>query len=761
MQMKWSGSMLFKKLIRTTFRYKAQFVSMILMVALGIGIFLGFNMEWKTIEVDTNNFYEQTNFADYRLYNEEGFSINDANQIKDIDGVSKVSRFLNVNVDVKNESKSLAINVCEDYVISTMLVTSGIEYDSNSKGIWLSDKFAEKNGYSLGDTIVLTYLNKEISGEIVGLCKASEYLICVGDSNQLLPDYSSFGFAYITPKLLESALGFSFYSQIRFSSSRSKVDLEDDINARLGKTTLLVGKDDIVSYSEARGEMEEGQTMGSILPVLFLAIAILTMITTMHRICANEKIQIGTLKALGFRDKRILFHYTSYGLFIGVVGSLLGVVLGYGVCYYIMNPNGSMGIYFDMPNWDMHMPWFCVVIVLLIICLLTLISFLSVKSMLNGTASDALRVYSPKKMKKLKIEKIKFMNRLSFGARWNLRDIFRHKSRTLMSLIGVIGCMLLLVASFGMKDTMDAYIKKLDEVNNYNVKVNLVQNCKNEDAIALNDELNGDWVSESAIKLNDKNIVLDIYSLKNNKLKLLDKNNNESKISNDGAYICMRLSEKYKVGDYIEFSPYGSNEVYEVKVVGVLRSIMNENIVMMDEYADKLGIKYSITSIYTDKESIPNYSFISSTQKKSAIMDSYDTFMELMNSMIWILVFAAVILGVIVLYNLGVMSYVERYNELATLKVVGFNDCQISKILISQNVWITALGIILGLPIGVGVLSYLIKALASEYELKLVLGEMTYIMSIVLTLVVALMVSYIISLKNKKIDMVSALKCCD
>ena len=142
-------------------------------------------------------------------------------------------------------------------------------------------------------------------------------------------------------------------------------------------------------------------------------------------------------------------------------------------------------------------------------------------------------------------------------------------------------------------------------------------------------------------------------------------------------------------------------------------------------------------------------------------MDSYDTFMELMNSMIWILVFAAVILGVIVLYNLGVMSYVERYNELATLKVVGFNDCQISKILISQNVWITALGIILGLPIGVGVLSYLIKALASEYELKLVLGGMTYIMSIVLTLVVALMVSYVISLKNKKIDMVSALKCCD
>lgn len=761
MLMKWSGSMLFKKLIRTMFRYKAQFISMIIMVALGIGVFLGFNMEWKTIEVDTNDFYEETNFADYRLYDEKGFSLDDVNKIKALD-VDKVSRFLSVNVDVKGENKSLAINVCEDYVVSTMLVTSGIEYDSNSLGIWLSDKFASKNGYNIGDYITLSYLNKEISGEIVGLCKSSEYLICVGDSNQLLPDYSTFGFAYITPKLLEDSLGFSFYPQIRFCSNKDKADLEVDINTCLGKTTLLVDKNDIVSYSEARGEMEEGKTMGSILPVLFLVIAILTMITTMQRICANEKIQIGTLKALGFKDRRILFHYTSYGLFIGVVGAIFGIGLGYGLCYYIMNPNGSMGIYFDMPNWSIHMPWFCILVIILMVGFLTLISFLSVKAMLKGNASDALRAYSPKKMKKLKIERLKFMEKLSFSTRWNLRDIFRHKSRSLMSLIGVIGCMILLVASFGMNDTMNRYIQKLDEINNYNYKVNLVQNCTYDEASNLSNELNGDWVSESAIKIDDKNIVLDIYSIKNEYIKLLDKNNNNvTNIRNDGAYICMRLLDKYKVGDTVRFSFYGSNEIYEVKIVGVLRSVMSENIVMSEEYANSLSIKYNITSIYTNNEVVPNYSYISSTQKKSNIMDSYDIFMDLMKTMIFILVIAAVVLGVVVLYNLGVMSYVERYNELATLKVVGFNDKEISKILISQNAWITIVGVILGLPCGIGALYYLINALATEYELKLFLGPITYLMSIVLTLAVALMVSFVISLKNRKIDMVSALKCCD
>jgi putative ABC transport system permease protein len=132
--------------------------------------------------------------------------------------------------------------------------------------------------------------------------------------------------------------------------------------------------------------------------------------------------------------------------------------------------------------------------------------------------------------------------------------------------------------------------------------------------------------------------------------------------------------------------------------------------------------------------------------------------MDVMNKMIYLLVIAAVLLGLIVLYNLGVMSYVERYRELATLKVVGFKDKQIGKILISQNLWLTVLGIIVGIPVGVGVLNILIKALASEYEMVLVLGPVTFIVGIVATLGVSLLVSFLISRKNRKIDMVEALK---
>ena len=139
-------------------------------------------------------------------------------------------------------------------------------------------------------------------------------------------------------------------------------------------------------------------------------------------------------------------------------------------------------------------------------------------------------------------------------------------------------------------------------------------------------------------------------------------------------------------------------------------------------------------------------------------MDSFDTFIELMVVMVALLVLAAVVLSLVVLYNLGVMSYTERYREMATLKVVGFKNRKIGELLITQNLWLSVIGILIGLPAGVGVLQYLLDALASEYEMKLSLGPLTFVVSIVLTLGVSLLVGWMIARKNRHIDMVAALK---
>lgn len=753
--------MLIRKLFRTAWSYKSQFISMIIMIAIGVGIFLGFNIEWKSLEHDAFTFLEDTNYADFRIYSENGFTEDDIKAIQDIDGVDAATRYFNVNVGIKDTKKSVALNVSENYTVSTMMIMDGTEYDESSDGIWLSDKFADANNIKIGDELTFTYTGVEITGEVVGLVKSGENLICVADENQLMPDYEAFGFAYITPKTLEKALGMAFYPQINIISDIDKADLEEEIKDATGTTFLVTTKDEHYSYTGVLSEAEEGKTMGSILPVLFLAIAILTMVTTMHRISANEKVQIGTLKALGFRDRKILMHYTSYGLMIGLIGLMLGVVLGYLVAALIISPDGMMGTYLDMPVWDLVMPGFCIPVMVLMMLFLTLISYLSVKKMLKGTAADALRPYTPKAMKKSVIEKLPFWNKLPFGTKWNIRDVLRHKSRSAMTLVGVIGCTVLLVGGLGMKDTMGTFLNMLDnDISNYTTKIILSESAANEDAIALADDVNGDWQASSGISYEGKTLTLDIYSADNGKVGFLTEENELMQLTDNGVYLCLRLKDTAKIGDTIEFSPYGSDETYEVKVAGYTRSLVSECIVMTDTYADSIGIEYHIGSIYTDtaSEDIENSAIISGKQDKDTIMDSYDTFMEIMNVMIVVLVAAAIVLGIVVLYNLGVMSYVERHRELATLKVLGFRDRAIGKLLISQNIWLTVIGVLLGIPAGVGVLHVLITALVSEYELSLTLGWMTYVISTVLTFGVSLLVGLMVSRKNKKIDMVEALK---
>jgi len=761
--------MLLRKLFRTLWQYKAQFISMVIMVALGVGVFLGFNVEWYSLEVNTKEIYDATGFADYRIYSDKGFSPEDLDAVKAIEGVEDATRFLSLNVSVKDDTDTLALTVSGNMNVSGVLVMQGEPYSAEDPdGFWLSDSYAAANGISVGDPLTLSYQTITVSGTVKGLVKSSEYLICLPDSTQMMPDYSSYGFVYISPAMLDRSIPVlykamigSLYHQINVKSSLDKAAFVEAADKALGSTRLILSKDETVSWAEAQGEVNEGKTMASILPVLFLAIAILTMVTTMHRICASEKTQIGTFKALGFKDRRILVHYSAYALIIGLLGTILGIGIGYGLGWFIMNPDGAMATYIDMPSWTLRAPGFTWLVLIGINAFLMFIGFLSVRKMLQGTAADALRPYSPKRMKHLRFEETKRFKRLGFGTKWNLRDCVRHKARSLMTLFGIVGCMVLLVGGLGMKDTMDAFLDVFyEKAINYTTRVNLdTDNMTPEEGKKLAESLDGDWAASRAIQIGDRGYSLEIYSITRDKVRFADEDMKMIPLTDDGVYICSRIAREHhlKKGDELSFSPYDSSEHYTVPVAGVLDS-MTEGIVMTDTFADKTGIDYTVGSVFTDAAEIPEDARILNRQSKQSIMDSFDVFMDLMNKMIWLLVIAAVILGIVVLYNLGVMSYTERYREMATLKVVGFKDSKIGRLLISQNLWLTVLGILIGIPVGVGVLQYLLTALASEYELKLVLGLPTWLVSILLTFGVSLAVGLMVARKNRHIDMVAALK---
>ena len=332
--------MLARKLFRTLWHYKAQFISMVIMIALGIGVFLGFNIEWYSLDVSTREIFEATGFADFRIYSEKGFSEADLEKLLAIDGVSDGTRYLSVNTAVDGDTDTVALSVSTNMNVSGIMLISGEAYsETDPDGIWLSDSYAAANGIHVGDSMTFIYKTITVSGAVKGLIKSSEYLICLPDETQMMPDYTSYGYAYISPTMLERAiptlyrafLGSSLYHQINVLSSMDKAAFVQKAEEALGSTLLILDRSETVSWAQTQGEIEEGITMGSILPVLFLAIAILTMVTTMHRITASEKTQIGTLKALGFKNRRILLHYSAYALMIGLIGTAFGIALGYGL----------------------------------------------------------------------------------------------------------------------------------------------------------------------------------------------------------------------------------------------------------------------------------------------------------------------------------------------------------------------------------------------------------------------------------------------
>ena len=311
---------------------------------------------------------------------------------------------------------------------------------------------------------------------------------------------------------------------------------------------------------------------------------------------------------------------------------------------------------------------------------------------------------------------------------------------------------------------MNAFLSDYyDKAMNYSSRI-YVSSASEETVAEIAEKYAADASASVGVEIGDKGVSLDIYYIKHDKVRFLDKKGALVPLRNDGAYLCRRIADEYKLkaGDTFTISPYGTDKEYTLKVNGVIYS-SSESVAITNTYAEACGVTgYKTDSLYTsavknvllDDELTKNFEI----QDKQSIVESFETFTSLLNLSVTVLIAAAIVLGVVVLYNLGVMSYTERYREMATLKVVGFKDKKIAGLLIGQNMWVTVIGVILGLPLAAGALGYLVKELASEYEMRVVMGWKTFLISTLLTFCVSLVVSLFVAKKNKKIDMVEALK---
>lgn len=760
-------SRLNRKILREIKLNKMQFFNIFIMVFLGVFVFAGVHAYMDGMKISGDKYYESNNLQDIWLSG-ENFTDEDLKNVKEISNVKNAERILNIRTELENyKDVSLDTNFIETNEISKMYIVDGEKFSKDKKGVWLDSYLAKNLDLKVGDEITFKYKDYEMKEKILGLITVPDHIYSVKDESTIFPTHKDFGFIYLSVNEFPIQ-DYMIYNQIIVDiDDTDKIDeTKRNIENNIKSAIAVTDRNASSSYQSYNSEIEEGETYSKVFTFLFLFIAILSVVTTMNRFVKKQRTQIGTLKALGFKNRKIIKHYVSYGFYVSLLASILGLILGkYVLGAFFLNMEAQ---YFEIPVYNTILISSVYILALIVVVLITIVTYLSCRGILKESAVDALRTEIPKvKNTKFDLTTKGIFKKSSISTRWNLRDIGRNKSRSIMAVVGIIGCTMLLVCAFGMLDTMNSYLDwEFNKISNFEYKLSLSNNYTNEQLEKLTDKY-GKSTSETLgieIKNGDKKeantlVVNDAKDY----LKYTNHNREYMDLKDDGIYITEKLSKKYNlnIGDTISWHIFGDNTWYTCKIVGLNRDPQNQNLNMTRKYYETLGLTYRADSLYTNENLSETKSLdgVDIIQSKANLQEGMESMLDTMKTMITILIVVSAILGFVIIYNLGILSFTEKQYQFATLKVLGFKNQQIKKIFIKQNLWLSIIGIVLGLPLGFIMVDYIFKsALGENYDFSASIKPLSYLLAAGGSLIVAIFVNKVLSRKVKTIDMVTSLK---
>lgn len=753
--------MLFRKMLRDISRHKAQFISIFLMAFLGVFVFAGVGGESVGLEVNSDNFYEDTNLADGWIYSAY---INDLfmYQVDCLGATTQMERQVVVDsvADFDNDP-DVTLHFVENNTISKFYLLEGKNLDINDKnGVWLDKSFADAKGLKVGDKIKFEFENYTIEKEIRGLGYSPEY-VYHASSSSIIPDFNKIGFAYLSYKAFPTDT--VPYNVLNVKFDGTPENYNDILSYHMdGYYNSFVERSEHTSVSQFADEMDQHSMMGGIFPVVFILIAMLILLTTMRRIITHQRTQIGILKACGFKNRSIILHYISYGFWLVLAGAILGLILGPITLPPLFYP--SMSATYKLPLWEPAWDMSFVYVAALMVLISLAVSYYSVKGISDEKPADTIRPKVPKVSSSGFIERLSIWKRLSFNVRWNYRDAQRNKFRALMTIVGVIGCSALLVCAFGMYDGMnDLKDWEYTQINHYDSKLVIEEDATQSEIDEIADKVNGDEIMEGAIEIESDGAKKSGSLLVLNETDLVtptDYDRNHVEIKDDEVSISEKMAKMLDVGvgDTVKWHIMGSDKWVKTKIDKIHADPISQGFIMSADKLEDLDLNYTPTSIITSEHVTKDYDGVKAANSMKDMTASWDEMTEAMWLLIYILIFFACLLAIVVLYNLGLLSFTEIEREIATLKVLGFKTRALRKLLLTQNLWFTAIGFIFGLPVGYYILAIMWESSGDSFYILPSISITNFLLTLVITFALSILVNLMFSRKIKKLDMVESLK---
>ncbi|WP_296856643.1 ABC transporter permease [uncultured Methanobrevibacter sp.] len=759
--------MLYRKMLRDFKDHKAQFLSIFLMALIGVFAFTGISGEVVGMVDVSNSYYENTNLADGWIYGEE-ISDDVFSDIKSMEEIKDAQREMVVDT-VANYSSDpeITLHVVEgNQNISKFYLFKGKDFDPNDEeGIWIDKRFADGRKLDIGDKITLKFDGNKVSKTVRGIMYSPEYVYYIQEGS-LLPDFSQVGFAYIPSKGADFDIVYNTIALDGYEELDEK-DFKSALEDKLGQKAYVqyVDRDNNVGIKTLQDEISQHQMFSGIFPAIFVLVSLLTLVTTMSRVISAQRMQIGTLKAMGYSNKSIILHYLSYGFVLSLSGSVIGLVVGPLTIPYLFYP--TMSSTYSLPRWGPSWDISFFAVAGLMVVSSVLISYISVKGISDENPSETIRPKAPKLVSSGLIERTKIWERFSFNERWNYRDAKRNKTRAIMSVFGVFACALLVMSAFGMVDSInDVEDWQYNQIYNFNSKLLLEENITDSQLDHILDETGGEGIREEAIELKYKGIKkTGTLTVMNDTeyYKVTDANRNYISLDPDGVAISDKMAEVLglKVGDKVRWHVAGNPKWIDSEITETYSIPFGQGLIMSPEVFDEIGgddYNYSTNVVLTKKNVKENYTGVSSITTSEDIRKGWNTMTEALDLMVSVLTTFAIVLAVVVLYNLGLLSFTEIQRELATLKVLGFNSKSLRRLLLTQNLWFSTIGFILAIPGAYVLMGIMMGSTGDEYCFPINIYLWNFIVSFLITFGLSVLVNLAFSRKIKKVNMVESLK---
>lgn len=759
-----------KKLFRDMGRAAMQFLSIIVLCALGTFAFAALDGTARMTRATLDTYFEENNLADFWVTVPGGADRQTLDTLRAIAGVTGVRARAVADLESTLPGD---VTVCVtaydgEMDINIPLLREGELLDSaDMRGCLVEERFAAAQGLSVGERLTVRLGGQEIAFVIRGICVSPEYVVV---SNSVSADPQRYGYALVNARAVAA-----------LPLTQAVVTIADDADAdeaeraiqRALPDALVVDRGAHQSTARANNDAEMFENMTLIFPVLAYAIAALIVMTTLSRMIDNQRMQMGTLKALGFSASQIRGHYLSYAIVPSFAGALLGAVVGHMTMPYLL---------WDALIGQNEMPYRleplislpAYMMVGLTVVMSTGICYYTYRQSARETTAALLRPKPPKDGKRILLERVTLLwTRLSFNAKMIVRNLMRNKLRTFMSFIGILCCTMLIITSLGLQDSVKSMSRRYyTGTLAYDVRANLTSEAGEPESYERRLAAGAvECVMEKSVSLRaqggTRTVRLTVLG-DDQTMQHLGEGETLVPLETGTAAVTYKLTKTLgiAVGDTIRLYLPGDDEPIDLTVGQIVSNNVSQGVYLNRttwEAQRKGPFAASAIQLLAPAEEtvrlLGDMDEVDSIDYPALQIDEMLEMLDALSSVFAILTGIALALAFVICYNMGLMNFVERTREYATLKVLGYHQKEIRRLILRENTIVSLLGVLCGVVPGILLTDIIMHS--CEPETGFYPGAPT-VQSILIACVVTYcfsgLLQRLLTRKVRAIDMVEALK---